>query len=96
MALRLSRPDGRPLDLATGMLSLLPVARRALAPDALAAHAQEVAGGGRVLAGMNCPEQATAVGPVWATIAEAFAGWTPRTSSSTSAGCTRARRCCRS
>ena len=72
VALRLSRPDGRPLDLSTGMLSLLPVARRALAPDALAAHAQEVAGGGRVLAGMNSPEQATAGGPVWATIAEAF------------------------
>jgi hypothetical protein len=72
MGLRLPTPDGRPLDLGRGMLSLLPVARRSLDPDVLLEHAQQVLGGGEVLVGMSGPEQAAAVGPVWATIAGAF------------------------
>ncbi len=72
MGLRLPAPDGRPLDLSRGMLSLLPVARRSLAPQALSDHAQQVLGGGQVLVGMSGPEQAAAVGPLWNTIASAF------------------------
>lgn len=69
VGLRLPAPDGRPLDLERGMLSLLSVARRSLAPDALAAHVQPVLGGGAVLVGLSGPEQAGAAGPAWATIA---------------------------
>ncbi len=72
MGLRLPTPDGRPLDLGRGMLSLLPVARRSLDPGVLLEHAQQVLGGGEVLVGMTGPEQAAAVGPVWTTIAGAF------------------------
>lgn len=73
VGLRLPAPDGRPLDLERGMLSLLSVARRSLAPDALAAHVQPVLGGGSVLVGLSGPEQAGAAGPAWGTIAGAFA-----------------------
>lgn len=74
IGLRLPAPDGRPLDLGRGVLSLLPVARRALDPSALAEHTQQMLGGGEVLVGMTGPEQAAAVGPVWSTIADALAG----------------------
>lgn len=72
VGLRLPQPDGRPLDLLRGMLSLLPVARRSLAPEALLDHAQTTLGGGEVLVGLSGPEQAAAGGPVWATLGEAF------------------------
>lgn len=74
IGLRLPTPHGRPLDLGKGMLSLLPVARRSLDPDVLLEHAQQVLGGGEVLVGMSGPEQAAAVGPLWATVAGAFGG----------------------
>lgn len=74
VALRLPGPDGRPLELTTGMLGLLPLARRALGPAQLLAQAQPVLGGGEVIAGLSGPEQAGAAGPVWASLAEAFAG----------------------
>ena len=70
LALRLPAPDGRPLDPSRGVLSLLPIARRGLDPDALREHVQEVLGGGEVLVGMTGPEQAAAAGPLWSTIAE--------------------------
>jgi MinD-like ATPase involved in chromosome partitioning or flagellar assembly len=73
MGLRLPRPDGRPLDLGTGLLSLLPLARRELSPGTVRQHAQPVLGGGEVVVGVTGPEQATAVGPVWATLAQALA-----------------------
>lgn len=72
IGLRLPAPDGHPLDLSRGMLSLLPVARRALDPEALLTHAQAVLGGGEVIVGLSGPEQAAAVGPVWTTLATAF------------------------
>ncbi|HVU92147.1 MAG TPA: hypothetical protein VHC23_07930, partial [Jatrophihabitans sp.] len=72
VALRLPAPDGRPLDVERGLLSLLPLARRGLAPGALLEHAQPVLGGGLVLAGLGGPEQAHAAGPVWPGIATAF------------------------
>src|SRR4051812_49311394 len=74
VALRLPAPDGRPLDVERGLLSLLPIARRAIAPSILLDHAQPVVGGGLVLAGVGGPEQAGAAGPVWPALAGAFAG----------------------
>lgn len=72
LGLRLPAPDGRPLDLSRGVLSLLPVARRGVQPDAVREHVQQVLGGGEVLVGMTGPEQAVAAGPVWSAIAGAF------------------------
>lgn len=74
MGLRLPGPDGRPLDLGTGLLSLLPLARRELSPATVRQHAQPVLGGGEVVVGVTGPEQAAAVGPVWGRLAQAFAG----------------------
>lgn len=76
LGLRLPAPDGRPLDLGRGMLTLLPIARRALEPATVLEHSQQVLGGGDVLVGMTGPEQAAAVGPVWATVAGAFRAMT--------------------
>lgn len=73
VGVRIPTPDGRPLDLFRGMLSLLPVARRSLDPQTLLEHAQATLGGGEVLVGLSGPEQAVAGGPVWATLADAFA-----------------------
>ena len=72
VGLRLPAPDGRPLTPDRGLLSLLPVARRALAPAALLDHTQQVLGGGEVLVGVSGPEQTNAGGPVWDAIATAF------------------------
>jgi hypothetical protein len=73
IALRLPTPDGRPLDLSRGMLSLLPLARRDIAPEQVLSHAQQVLGGGEVIAGLAGPEQATAAGPVWSALADVLA-----------------------
>ena len=73
VGLRLPAPDGRPLDLTRGMLSLLPVARRGIEPAILFEHAQQVVGGGEVIVGVTGPEQAAAaVAAVWGTLAKAF------------------------
>jgi len=74
IGLRLPAPDGRPLDLSRGLLTLLPVARRALPSERVLEHAQPVLGGGEVVVGLAGPEQAAAGGGVWAALAEAFAG----------------------
>ena len=76
MGLRLPTPEGRPLDLFTGLLSLLPIARRSLQPETVLQHAQQSLGGGEVLVGLSGPEQAAAGGPVWSTLADAFAALT--------------------
>lgn len=77
IGLRLPAPDGRPLDLSRGMLSLLPAARRSLDPRVLLEHSQQVLGGGEVLVGMSGPEQAAAaVAPLWSTLAGAFGALT--------------------
>jgi MinD-like ATPase involved in chromosome partitioning or flagellar assembly len=73
VALRLPRLDGRALDRDRGLLSLLPLARRGVTPDLVREHAQTALGGQRVLAGLAGPEQSRAVGPLWLTLAEAFA-----------------------
>lgn len=70
VALRLPSPQGRPLDQSTGMLSLLPLARRNITAEQVLAHAQQVLGGGEVIAGLAAPEQAAAAGPVWSGLAE--------------------------
>ena len=74
VALRLPGEDGRPLDPGRGLLTLLPVARRGLRPDALLEHAQTVSGGTPVLAGLDGPEQAEAAGSLWDTLATAATG----------------------
>lgn len=76
IALRMPDPNGQPLDPDRGLLSLLPLARRSLAPQALLDHAQIVSGGTPVLAGLAGPEQAGAVGALWQNLAVAFTGAT--------------------
>ena len=73
VALRLPAAGGRALSRDRGLLSLLPVARRGLLPDMVAQHSQVALGGQPVVAGLSNPEQADAVGPLWATLADAFA-----------------------
>jgi hypothetical protein len=73
VALRLPRQDGRPLDPQRGLLSLLPSARRGVPPELVHDHTQTALGGQPVLAGLSGPEQSSAVGPLWAALAEAFA-----------------------
>ncbi len=73
IALRLPAPDGRPLDQSRGLLSLLPLARRDIAPEQVLTHAQQVLGGGELIAGVAGPEQASAAGPVWAALADVLA-----------------------
>jgi MinD-like ATPase involved in chromosome partitioning or flagellar assembly len=73
IALRLPGQHGRPLDAERGLLTLLPLARRGLVPDVLFSHAQLIAGGTAVIAGLGGPEQAAAVGALWDTLARAFA-----------------------
>jgi MinD-like ATPase involved in chromosome partitioning or flagellar assembly len=64
---------GTVLDPDRGLLSLAADARHGLAHGALADHLQELEGGLPVLCGVSSPEQVTAIGPVWPTIAAAFA-----------------------
>lgn len=74
VGLRLPAEDGRPIDLNRGLLTLLPGARRAMPPESVLEHAQRVLGGGEVIAGLGGPEQATAAGAVWGSLADLFAG----------------------
>jgi hypothetical protein len=74
VGLRLPAEDGRPVDLNRGLLTLLPDARRAMSPESVLDHAQRVVGGGEVIAGLGGPEQATAAGSVWGSLADLFAG----------------------
>jgi hypothetical protein len=73
VALRLPRRDGRALDPQRGLLSLLPSARRGVPPELVHDHTQTALGGQPVLAGLAGPEQSLAVGPLWGTLADAFA-----------------------
>jgi hypothetical protein len=73
VALRIPRADGRPVDLQRGLLSLLPLARRELSGHVLHEHTQTLLGGIPLIAGLSGVEQATAVGPLWDTLARAFA-----------------------
>ncbi|MGN6608491.1 MAG: hypothetical protein ACTHMS_15960 [Jatrophihabitans sp.] len=72
VALRLPAPDGRPLDPAKGLLTLLPNARRGLAPEVVLDHAHQVLGGGRIIAGVEGPEQAAAAGTAWVSLGDAL------------------------
>ena len=73
IALRMVTPDGDPLRTDRGLLSLLPLARRGLAPEVVLDHTQVAMGGQQVVAGLAGPEQSQAVGPLWATLTTAFA-----------------------
>ena len=72
VSLVLPREDGQPVDRQRGLLSLLPLARRELSGHVLLEHTQTLAGGIPLVAGLNGPEQAAAVGPLWQTLAGAF------------------------
>lgn len=72
VALRLPSEAGTPVDAGRGLLTLLPLARRQLAPSVVREHAQTLLGGVEVVAGLAGPEQSGAVGPLWATLATAF------------------------
>ena len=73
IALRMQRSDGRAMDPERGLMSLIPQARRGLVPELIEQHAQEAVGGQLVLTGLPGPEQAVAVAPLWAGMADAFA-----------------------
>lgn len=72
IALRLPTAEGRAMSRDRGLLSLLPVARRGLVPGMVEQHTQLALGGQPVVAGLAGPDQAEAVGPLWATLADAF------------------------
>jgi hypothetical protein len=72
IGLRMSDPQGHPLDLNRGMLTLLPLARRAMQPQVLLEHSQTVLGGGEVVVGLSGPEQGYAGGALWSALADAF------------------------
>ena len=74
IGLRLSDPDGHPLNLNRGMLTLLPVARRTMQPQMLLDHTQRVLGGTEVIVGLSGPEQGYAGGALWSALADAFRG----------------------
>src|ERR1700760_3341915 len=74
IGLRLSDPAGHPLNLNRGMLTLLPLAPRAVSPDVLLDHTQRVLGGGEVIVGLSGPEQGYAGGALWSALADAFQG----------------------
>ena len=78
IAYRLPRADGAPVDRSRGLLSLLSLARRELSPTALPEHAQTLAGGTELLAGLAGPEQAGAAGQLWHNLGRSFAGSTDR------------------
>lgn len=62
-----------PMNPSTGLMSLLPSARRGLEPHTVLQHAQQAIGGQPVIAGLPGPEQAVAVAPLWNGLAHAFA-----------------------
>ncbi|MCW2758237.1 MAG: hypothetical protein JWO46_1983 [Nocardioidaceae bacterium] len=72
VGLRLQRSDGRAMDPDRGLMSLLPAARRGLDPVTVAQHTQEAVGGQPVLVGLPGPAQATAIAPLWPTLADVF------------------------
>ena len=72
IALRLPAANGSSLDVSTGMLSLLPLARRPMQPSDVLAHAQVALGGTQLLAGLASPDQAIAAGAVWPALADLF------------------------
>jgi len=74
IALRVMGEHGRALDPDYGLMSLLPAARRGLLPDMVQQHAQIALGGQPTIVGLPGPEQATAVAPMWPTLADVFAG----------------------
>jgi hypothetical protein len=73
VALRVPGPDGRPLNPDRGLLTLLPIARRGIAPQALREHLQELSGGTQVIAGLGSSEQAQAVSSLWPVLGETLA-----------------------
>lgn len=61
--------SGAPLDPERGLLSLAAAARRGLDEQEIQQHVQTLDGGLDVLAGVANPDQVSAIGPVWATVA---------------------------
>ncbi|WP_236670857.1 hypothetical protein [Streptomyces sp. 7-21] len=70
---RATGADGRPLDPATGILSLAATARRGIAAEQLWDHAQRLSGGLDVLVGLATSEQAAGLSGQWGALGKAFA-----------------------
>jgi hypothetical protein len=68
---RYTTPQGEPLEVGRGLLSLAAVVRHGRAD--LTPHLQTIAGGLPVLTGVTAAEQVTGLGPVWPQIAHALA-----------------------
>lgn len=73
VALRMGRADGAAVDQSRGLLSLLPLARREMAPETLPEHAQVLRGGVEAVAGLSGPGQAGAASHLWSNLADALA-----------------------
>ena len=72
VALRMGRADGGPMDQSRGLLSLLPLARREMAPSTVPEHAQVLRGGVEAVAGLSGPGQAGAASHLWSNLADAL------------------------
>lgn len=73
VAVRMPGIAGSPLDADRGLVSLAAAGRNGLDPALLAEHAQPVAGGLEVIAGLRGPEQATGLEPFWPALARVAA-----------------------
>jgi hypothetical protein len=73
LAYRMPLEAGGPVDPDRGLMSLMPLARKELAPQVIAGHAQTLLGGTELIAGLFEPEQATAVQQLWPPIGAALA-----------------------
>ena len=69
---RMPLDAGGPVDPDRGLLSLLPLARKEISPDAVGEHAQTILGGTEFIAGLSEPEQAQAVQQLWPALGQAF------------------------
>lgn len=78
LALLSRTPDRSVLDPDRGLLSLAADARRGLLQGTIDEHLQQLEGGLDVLCGVSGPDQMTGIGPVWPTLAAAFAGLSGR------------------
>lgn len=73
IAYRMPLDAGGPVNPDRGLMSLLPLARKEIAPDIIGEHAQTLLGGTELIAGLSEPEQAQAVAQLWPALGQSFA-----------------------
>lgn len=73
LAWRYRRPDGEPVDLDRGLLSLAASVRRGAHEADLAEHLQPIGGGIDLLAGLGSPTQVSGLGQSWGQLPAVFA-----------------------